>query len=319
MLNQARYYIIQQLHSTHHNRLWGGCLANMAAHHWTRILKLYHVSCCILRFSFVPNNIIMHVPGRSLVEPHNSLSFVSYITHNLGSPNSIGYVHKPVLLSPITSSNSETKRPNKFTLYTHSKTFNIWKLHSIRSIPDLSIDCLAFQGSGSELFALPTNTYFDNHKNHNWYNDQNHPRRFNLGGFSIHHETPHVSLICVNFCFNFWQFHRMGGGGMDSGHLLSKTISKSFQNTFKIQTMKVSSPKEVLCSAAACTWPRVLLQHFHKTSSVIMFSFEWQTFAPGWNTNINQEHAVAEFFFCILNRQIIWEILFIGKFRHFST
>ncbi len=86
MLNQARYNIIQQLHSTHHNRLWGGCLANMAAHHWTSILKSYHVSCCILRFSFVPNNIIMHVPGCSLVEPHNSLSFVSYITQKLGSP-----------------------------------------------------------------------------------------------------------------------------------------------------------------------------------------------------------------------------------------
>ncbi len=143
---------------------------------------------------------------------------------------------------------------------------------------------------------------------------------FNLGGFSIHHMRLHMCRWSVSiFCFNFWQFHRMGGGGMDSGHLLSKTISKSFQKTLSIfRLWRLAPQKEVLCSAAACTWPRVLL-HFHKTSSIIMFSVWVANFFTGVKYKYKPRTCCCRIFFLNFKSPIIWEKTFIGKFRHFST
>ncbi len=210
------------------------------------------------------------------------------------------------MLSPITSSNSETKRSNN-SLYTHpfpKLTSN--NFHSIdRSIPRSSIACLAFQGNEMEVYCFALQPTLWEPQNHNSYNDQPPKKIFNLGGFSIHHDRrPHVSInLCQFFASSFGSFTEWVE--MDSGHLLSKTIS-SPSKTLSIFRLWRLAPKRKYFAvqqhvldlgSSSCIFTRPV------PSSC--FFFEWQTFAPGWHININQEHGVAEFFWDFKS-PIIW-------------
>ncbi len=44
---------------------------------WMKAPQLYHVSCCLLIFSYLPDS-FLHLPGSSLAEPHNSCSSLSH-------------------------------------------------------------------------------------------------------------------------------------------------------------------------------------------------------------------------------------------------
>ncbi len=149
-----------------------------------------------------------------------------------------------------------------------------------------------------EVYCLHCNQHFENHKTI-IHTMTNHPRRFNLGGFSIHHDRPHMS-ICVNFLLQLLAVSQ-NGWRWTQAHLPSKTIS-SPSKTLSIFRLWRLAPKRKYFAVQ---------QHvLDLGSSSCIFT---RTFALGWNINRNQEHGVAEFFWDFKS-PIIWEKKYLSEF-----